>query len=342
MFDKHGTFYCDNTLFSSTVCQTRAIMRHHHGFTTSSTRGSAKLLAGSAGHKAMEPWLRGEGVEAALQVFEAEYRPWSDEHLDFEDACAWQNCADVLQGWFDDHPRQRFPLIVEPENIEVGFQVPLVDECATCGYTEHLHPTAATLNKPSCSKYVPAFVFYGRLDAFGRRRDDGRLFALDHKFTTRVTDDYMDQYRMDSQMSGYVWGAQQSLGEEVAGVYINAVQMFTRLPYALERRCATHTVKTKECRLLHTNYQLQPYTRTPEQLADWHTTAVALARDFKQLCQTYPDLADVPKLRMEGTFHKECRWCEFKQWCEAGRNVDYAPSVLEYSPWAPFDPEAEA
>lgn len=307
------TIYVDNTLLSSLVCSTKAVVRHHLGFTVNGER--AKLYAGKAGHAAVEHWLKGGTAEEALAIFEAQYGRWAGENMPLDSALSQANTTDVLRYWLEEHRPNELPLIVEPGFVEVGFQVPLGDETLDNG--------------------DPAFVFYGRYDLFGKKRTDGSLWVLDHKFTGRVDDDYLDGYTMDSQISGYVWAAQQTFGHEVEGAYVNAIQMFKNLPRELERKCYIHKVPYGDCRPLHVVSKCQPYSRTTEQLDEWLATALALARRYRALTEHVPSLADARRLAMEGTFNKECRWCYFKEWCEAGR-PEWAQGMLEYEPWAPF------
>lgn len=348
------TIYVDNTLLSSLACSTRAILRHHHGLTGDGSQSQARLRAGTAGHAALEAWFRGESRAAALAAFEREYRAWSDENLALESPVAFENVNEILGAWLTDHPRESLPIVCKPDNIEVGFQLPLSITCV-CGHAEARHRNGGVCGVTgardsrdsvvacSCTRYAPEFVFCGRLDAWGEARDgSGELWALDHKLTGWLNDEYMASYRLAAQMRGYVWALQQTLGRPVAGFIVNGIQAFRRLPYDFGRRCAKHQVKYGECRLLHVVAELRPFRVTQAELKTWHANALALARRYRELCERYPNMAsDLAAVPMEGTFTRACKWCEFAEFCEAGRPVEWASSVLRYDPWRPF-PDDEA
>jgi hypothetical protein len=81
---------------------------------------------------------------------------------------------------------------------------------------------------------------------------------------------------------------------------------------------------------------MREFTRTPGQLAAWHTNAVALAKRYAALTREYPMLADVKRADMQGTFFHACPNCDFAAFCEAGRPVQWASGMLASKPWRPF------
>jgi hypothetical protein len=175
------------------------------------------------------------------------------------------------------------------------------------------------------------------LDAVVQGRHDGALYVLDHKTTGRLTPTWSEKFRNDSQMSGYVWAAQQTLGMPVVGVYINAIE-YSQLPSA-PRKCRTHGVEYAECGPLHARSELLIYTRSPEQLETWRQNAVALARTYRTLLYRFGDapLAEaLTKPLMTGTFTNACSWCDFAKFCSAGRPQHYVDSMLIRSPWQPY------
>jgi hypothetical protein len=310
------TIYVDNTLLCSLVCDTKALVRHGYGYTVETE--APKLMAGKAAHAAVEAILKGGTAEAALAVWERDYAAWARERQSPDSNLGAQHTTDIMRAYLTDFTAETLPLLVRPEHVEVGFQVPL---------------TADVLPDGS-----PEFVFYGRFDVFGESRHrPGQWWVLDHKFTGRVDSNYMADYGLDSQLSGYVWAARQQLGRQVVGAYVQAVQLFYPLPGS-DRKCAKHGVTYVECRELHLNVACQEYRRTEAALADWHRTAVALARRYKSLLAQYPTLDAARSAPQQGMFRKSCRYCHFKDWCESGR-PEWASSILKYDPWAPFNVE---
>lgn len=308
--------YTDNSKFSSMICDTKALLRHHHGLAAVGDE-PAYFTAGRAAHESHAVWLRGGSPEEALAKFRADYAGVAP--ADPSDRLSYENTSTILRAWYETHPREMLPFAVErPEHVEVGFQVPLAEDDGT------------------------QFVFYGRADAIVRCKRTGRWMVLDHKHPGWVRSvpggrSYFDAFRNDSQMSGYVWAAQQTLGEPVAGIWINAIE-FSRLPGSTEpnTKCRTHGLRYAECRTEHVHSEMREFTRTPGQLAAWHTNAVALAKRYAALTREYPALADVKRAGQQGTFYHACVNCDFAAFCEAERPVQWADGMLASRPWRPF------
>jgi hypothetical protein len=297
------------------LCDTKALLRHHHGLAARGPEPSY-FTAGRAAHEAHAVWLRGGAAEEALARFRDDYAAVAP--ADPLDRLSYENTSTILRAWYETHPRELLPFeIADPAHVEVGFQLPLTQH----GDTE--------------------IVFYGRLDALVRCKRTGRWFVLDHKHPSwcrRTGDrDYFDRFVGDSQMSGYVWAAAQTLGEPVAGVWINAIE-FSRLPGAGEpkRKCRGHGLPYAQCRTEHVVSTMRELTRTPQQLEGWHANAVRLAQQYAALCERHPALADVSAAAQQGIFYGACAWCDFKFFCEANRPVAWAAGMLEHRPWTPF------
>lgn len=313
------TIYVDNTLLCSLICDTKALVRHGYGYTVESE--APKLKAGKAAHAAVEHILKGGDAAGALAVWKHEYAIWAHETLAPDSNLSAQHTTEIMEAYLNDFTPATLPLKVIPEFVEVGFQVPL---------------TADVLPDGS-----PEFVFYGRYDLYGEsRHTPGQWWVLDHKFTGRVDRDYMADYSLDSQLSGYVWAARQTLGRAVVGAYVQAVQLFYPLPQS-DNKCRVHGTSYTECRTLHVKTACQSYRQSDVQLADWHRTAVALAKRYRSLLQQYPTLADAQKIPQQGKFRRACRYCHFKDWCESGR-PEWANAILKHEPWAPFAAEESA
>ncbi len=279
---------------------------------------AAPLVCGSATHEALAEYFRGKSAAEALAVYETLYRDASVLHglddpqhpLGLDDPkhplarLSYSNTRAILAEWFETHPLRAFPFRVRPEHVEVGFSVSLADDVA----------------------------FVGRLDAIVEG-DDG-WYVLDHKTTGRLSPATAERYRMDSQMSGYVWAAQQTLGLPIRGVYINAIE-YALLPKST-RSCKTHGVPYYECGPLHARSELLLFTRTPDQLDAWRQSALALAERYRALQNSVQTLEDLTAVPQEGTFSGACGQCLFQRFCAAGRPVAYGHAMLTHQPWEPF------
>jgi hypothetical protein len=303
--------YVDNSLLSTTLCDTRALLRHHHGLVAQGAE-PAYFTAGRAAHEAHAVWLRGGTPAEALAKFAAEYEAVGAALPD--DRLSYRNTAAILEAFYERMPREALPFTVEPEMVEVGFQLPLTD----------------------------GVTFYGRLDAVVLDKRTGKLAVLDwkHPRWARTTEgrSYFDDFRNDAQMSGYVWAAQETFGEPVTGVWIGAIE-FSRLPWWNEpqRRCRAHGLTYGGCRLEHAFFELRELSRSPGQVRAWHENAVRLARRYQELLAAHPTLADLTSAGVQGMFYHACPRCEFRDFCESERPVQWAHSVLEHRPWRPFE-----
>ena len=341
----NGTVYVDNTTLRSVAeCEAQATMRHVLGYTTVGEEAFA-LECGIATHEVMADYLKGRPASYCLRKFELLYRGYSEEHgLDSPEhpvhRLSWTNTDKILREWFEQHPLANFHFAVNPKLVEVGFELPLSDECV-CGHSEAKHKEQGGCSyrgRCKCVAYRPAFVMWGRLDAVVQSEHDKALYVLDHKTTGRLTPYWTEKFRNDSQMSGYVWAASRTLGMPVTGVYINAIE-YSKLPNS-PRKCPTHGVQYIECGPFHMKSELLIYTRSPEQLEEWRQTAVKLARKYRELLETVPDLSTaLTSTRLEGTFTGACGFCPFSKFCQANRPMHYAGSMLVHSPWRPYEKE---
>lgn len=344
MLAANGTVYVDNTTLRAVAeCESQAALRHVLGYTV--VDEAHALECGTATHEVLADFLSGKPAAYCLQKYELLYHGYSEEHgLEMPEhpmhRLCWSNTDKILREWFEQHPIGSFNFSVKKELVEVGFAIPLSDECV-CGHTEGFHHVGVcSYALCPCCEYRPAFVMWGRLDAIVQSQHDGAIYVLDHKTTGRLTPYWTEKFRNDSQMSGYVWAAQKTLGMTVVGVYINAIE-YSKLPDS-PRKCAKHGVQYAECGPLHMKSELLIYTRSPDQLEEWRQGALKLARKYRELIRTVPDLpALLTETRLEGTFTGACGFCAFSKFCQANRPLHYASSMLVHQPWRPFKLDQE-
>lgn len=320
MIDPNGTLRVSNSSLSNSACSTRALLANHHRLT--STEDSHAAMAGRAAHEALADYLKNNHIACALSAFEQAYCAYARKHVPGDSRLNYEDTRDILERWMQLHPIDSLPFTVDPALVEVAFELPLDSSCIACG----LLPG----NRHVGHIYAPRSIFRGRLDAIVTDKTTGRLWVLDHKTTSRL---FLGKYTLDSQMSGYVWAARQTLNRPIAGFYINAIS-FAQLPGIndRERKCAKHKLPYGECRLEHAEYKLQAFTRSPATLAAWHGTACHLADVTRVLVEQYPEICDLPDVPVEGTFYGQCEWCFAKVWCEDGRNPEMVRSVFAQRP----------
>lgn len=343
---KTGTVYVDNTTLGTVArCETAAALKGALGYTV--LEEAHALEIGTVTHEIMADYLAQRyNAELCLKKYELLWGPYSKFYaLDNVPSpsmpnphyrLSLTNTLPILREWFERRPLESFPFSINPNMVEIGFAVPLIDECV-CGHVEAEHKERGCRFRPTCgcTEYRPAFVFWGRADAVVQAQHDLSLYVLDHKTTGRITSYWADQFLNDSQMSGYIWAIQKTLGQHLAGIFINAIE-FSVLPGS-NRKCNDHGTVYAECGPMHMKEQLLVFTRSPTQLDQWHRDAVRLARQYQAILDATESNEDVLKQPMRGTFHKSCTFCDFKRFCQAERPMELIDSMLEYRPWVPFE-----
>lgn len=304
----------DNTMLASAAhCSTLLVVEHLLGLRAHTE--VAPLKSGAAAHDALAHWHTTRGDTAgALQVFEATYRPWSEDNVPLGDRLAWRNLTAVMASWFRRTPFETLPYTVE--HVEVGFQVPL----------------------------APGIELVGMLDVLGRATSDGTWRVVEHKTTGSVTAWWSEQWKWASQLTGYLDGASTVLGEVVVGAYVNALE-FKLIP-ASDRACKDHGTLYSECGPLHCNHKIIAVQRRPWQFEVWRASARALAHRLQRIAVQASVLFDegetegawediqsfVQRFPQEGTFTGQCRFCTLKDFCDGGRRHR---SLLVHHPWRP-------
>lgn len=307
-----GTVAVDNSILRTVArCSTEAVVRYVLGFTARSE--AAPLMAGRAAHEALAMWLQSKGDDAqGLQAFSAAYRGWSGTHVPTGDRLAYENTYQILKAWFRGHPFRSLPYTVSAIEQRVAVSI------------------------------EPGVQFVGNLDAIGQSLSDGAFRVIEHKTTGALTGWWKARWHVDSQVTGYLWVAEQRYRTPFTGAYINAIE-FGKLPSDASRTCKTHGLKYAECGALHAKGEVVSVTRTPGQVQAWKANALRLARRFRKMCeQTAEQLGGdshedwsavqrvIQRLPQEGTFTASCQFCEFKEFCETGRT---AKALVVHQPW---------
>lgn len=306
-----GPIYIDNTILNTVAsCSTEAVLAHVLDY--QSREESAPLLSGQAAHAALAIWFQGISKSDALHEFANIYKDWADQNVEPGDRLTFLNCHTVLSYWFDTHPPSSFPFRVMPEHTEIGFSHQLDDE--------------------------GEFMFFGLLDLFAYDLHDDFCYVVDHKTTGSVNRYWAKQFRLAAQLTGYQWLGQKYLGDEgsVVGSFINAIE-FSKLPSDPSRKCPKHSVAYIECGPLHTKTELLgPFMRSPHKIEVWRLNAIELAKRYRSLLMTYPVAQRLHRVKMEGTFNGSCRFCQFYEFCNVDRPLDFIDSHLIQRRWEPW------
>lgn len=295
----------DNSILSATAeCSTKAVLRYVLGYT--SREEKIAVRAGQDAHSALAEYFLHGNKEMALEVFTRQYQDFSNEQMP-EDRLTYANTYDILDTWFDAHPLDQFPFEPIVEDIERVIVVPLGE----------------------------GIEFFAKVDAPVKERETGILAPLDHKTTGKITSWWTKQFRLGSQMTGYIWSLGEHYKESVTRAYINAIE-FGKLPDST-RKCSTHKVPYTECRKLHANWEILATSRSQEQLVEWKKTALFHARRYQEMKERITNIGLISFVRMQGTFNKSCTFCEFADFCASGRQPHMAESLFVIDPWVPWE-----
>lgn len=327
-----GHILVDNTLLAAEAkCQTAATIRHI--YERSTVDESVTLVSGQAIHKGLEAFFKGASAADALWAYEAFYKPWWERASRLEDVIrllggdakvatdrrSYENVRLVLQQWFATHDRASIPFTADVASVEASFEVPLIPD-------EGIWYTGT----PDIGRVVTG---------------DGSVWAVDHKSTGRMTNEWRRNFRTSGQVSGYLWGLQQVYGERYTGMFINAIEL-TKVPQST-RKCSDHGVAYAECGILHCQSDLLPVQRTEEELARWKQTAMMLARRYVgrlETVQAHPELSVtqvIAGVAQEGKVTGACGYCEHYDWCGSGQAEWLFEARYAHKPWDPALRNAE-
>jgi len=312
-----GVLRVDNSrLTSVATCDTQAVLQYVHGYQAKDE--PAPRMGGKVGHESLAHYFNTGDKEAALKVFWDNYKPFSDQHqVEDGDMPQWgfRNMYDVLKHYYATHPIERFPFKIVEGSVETAVVAKLTDD----------------------------IEMWCMLDWLSRENVTAGLYPGDNKFRgAGITHWWLRQFIRGSQLTGYMWAAQQQYGEVVPGAYLNAIDM-KKLPDLRYKKdgtpykCKKHGTLVTECRMLHSEHQLKIVTRTPQAIEDWKVEATGFAQKFQRLVRTFPDIGTIEYAGVQGTFNGGCTFCQFKDFCNAGRRPELIEGMLIHAPWEPWN-----
>lgn len=112
------------------------------------------------------------------------------DELEFEREIA----KTMIKGYMEKYPEEDFEVLV----VERKFEVPI------------LHPDGRTCQHTQFAGVIDAILLW-----------NGKLWLMENKTAKNINGSYLHRLQLDTQISGYVYGAEVTLGEPIHGILYN-------------------------------------------------------------------------------------------------------------------------
>lgn len=323
----NNILYVDNSTLSALVsCSTRAMLRYGYNVVPANYV-NVPMQAGIAMHAAMEAYYchdaqaTQDASDAAIAAFlNGPYPAFARDNVEAGDRYDTENLIDVLNSWFEQKPLNALPYIIKPDLIEIPFDAPISDSDSSIRFVGRIDAIVEAKT---------------HLDAL-RPEAKPMRFVLDNKTTGQRQLAWNRQWRMSSQLSGYIYAAQDLFREyySINAAYINKID--TGVVPNSNRKCARHGVPYAECGWLHPPHEvIGPEFRSPPQIDNWRRNFYALASKWRLMLHAQRSQPDIQKLPQEGQFgYNQCNHCEYADFCLSGRPSHYD---WKHEEWMPGD-----
>jgi hypothetical protein len=290
-------FRVSNSSLTATSCSVKALLRY--GYRVVNPDKLWSISVGAAIHKSMAVYFRTGDPKLAydklIDCYPEGNPPEERLHLDNVKAIMHHYLFETLKA---------FPYFVHPSLVELWFEQELYRDDDG------------------------SIVLVGRIDLLPEDERSKALMVLDHKSTGKITDWWQKGFLMDSGLNGYLWAAQRFMpGRLFPGCVINAIEL-CRLPIP-GRKCKVHGLDYAECRKFHPNHKTFSANGEPRMIEEWWRGAVYQAKRLRTLLTSYAgDVEGIKYVRMLGKFNGMCTFCEYLDFCLAGRPVEWIGTVL--------------
>jgi hypothetical protein len=265
---------------------------------------------GTAVHKGLATYFKTGDANRAYQKFIDSYPegspPMDQQRLELD------NVKIIIHHYFTETLKS-FPYYVHPSLVEVWFE-----QALSYGNEE--------------TKEDP-IVLVGRIDLLPEDSQSKSLMVLDWKTTGKISDWWLKDWRMDTGLNGYYWATTRFMPNQlVPGCVVGGIEL-PQLPGKDNpgRKCAKHGLPYAECRKFHPNHQVFQIGMENHMIEEWHRLALGQAKRLKSLIDTYSvDKSGVKYVRMSGKLCGMCTFCDYLDFCLAGRPIDWIGTVLSY------------
>ena len=297
-----GAFRVSNSALGTVGCSVKALLRY--GFKVLTQESMFAALVGASIHKGLALYFRTGDADKAYQRFLDTF----PEGAPPKDSYSVDNVGVIVHHYLHEVLKS-FPYYVHPSLIEIWFEQVL---------------SAGDKSDPE------PIVLVGRIDLMPEDPQSKAMMVLDWKSTGKVSDWWLKKWRMDSGLNGYVWAAQQFMPSKLfPGGVIGAIEL-PKLPVP-GKKCKRHGVDYAECRKFHPQHQIFSVAFEPHMTEEWRLSAVWGAKRLRDLIRDYSSAPEgVKYVRGLGRFNGMCTFCDYADFCLAGRPVEWVGSVLQH------------
>ncbi len=245
-----------------------------------------------------------------------------------QERLAKERVSQIFENWLEENPRERLPFTPIETLVEIPFQVPLADDIVYCGRIDALAQMAS-------GNWV-VIDFKTTRSAF--RKGDTKEEVL-------VNQRWLKKFKMDTQITGYLYAASRHVGEPVLGMMLGVQEIPDKK--VGKAKCKEHGVPHYECDLFHAKFKwVGPIQRTEAQISHWKQSMTYYAEQYRFLYHQWiaeerqgtDPLEALSYIQRDGTFKSieyanACVSCEFADFCEADCPVQFHEQYLRYEPW---------
>lgn len=250
-------------------------------------RVSAPLTFGKVMHDALATYYT-DGLEKAIALFRETYvNPEGEELRTVETGIR------CLETYAEVYKKEPFVLASTPE---VGFVIPMGD-----------------------------VLWGGRLDL--PVIWDGDLYVFEHKTTTQLNTNYIKQFDLDGQITGYAVGAEEFFGKKCLGCIVNVIELWKPLirPRATSKKPDEHFLRAPIAR---SQFMKDTFKRNVnlvvKEIKKCHETNEWCGAYSRDVCRSYN--SD----------------CPYKALCQFGEDERIIKREFIVDEWAPYDQKEES
>ena len=177
------------------------------------------------------------------------------------------------------------------------------------------------IGKPEVGFVLPVgdVLYGGRMDALVDW--SGEMWIVEHKTTASMKYNYFKQFEMDFQITGYIVGAEASLGKKCSGCLVNGLEPWNDV--------VKKTVRTKK---VEDHFVRNPMTRSPQDKERFKLNIQRYVRDILW-CEGNGEFYERETRDQCFSYNSEC---PYKTLCLYGDDPRFIEKDYVVEPWEPY------